>query len=880
MEQQKSSKGMNVNLKSDDEEGQPQKNLKIGQEKTSLTSYSFARHNEEPNSASSPTSPPPLKDQPGQQNFVQLHPQMVQHPPGQYSQMPPGMMINYGNQQMGHLSGVYPPLNGPKPVLTSSSPTDPRLVFNDMQFMVDSSPANTPGSQIDPSPTAEALIPGFLKDEIDNKNYSFPNATQEVRTKDGSNQREIDNSNDEDDFEISNYDAPQPKSATQHSNKMNVRVNKQHSDPIYNQNMSTHPMSQSMQEDPQNKDGRLASNYYGMGYQPMGGYMPPPMYPQYPGGHNMQGYISGPQYGYMGPQYPNPYYGQAPSNEYLEQRRISMPLNYYSSGLDQHTFSHPPPQYRSNSLADPNSTVSMNFNQPGNRNQNVQNNDTAPPGLMKGSQRFKDGQPKSGTLNQISSGGDPQTQNQINSDFAQMSLGRRPPHRSHKPNTLMAATGEISCHSNSTIKEEEFDSEREANERESDSSSNNPSNSGQYDQNIYADYRHQNKKYYQGLLDDDMIRGQKRRESQQIPATSSLEEKRQLKSPMKSSAMAFVPKTKDNRTSSMPNIFQPFGTKGENYHPGMQDNRGYYQYDPRGNPQQMMNYGPSMMGQNSMDQYDTQSAHTTGHMSNLAPPMMPDYNYEERRNSGTTGGSSNVAKFGKQGNNSKNPRPNIKKPATGQYHNKPRRSSNTSSTSLNIPSNDKNVMDYKGQLVGFAKNQQGSKYLQRALAKASPDVLEFIVVEVGDNLHELMVDSYGNYFCQKLLQSSSSKQRLYLLKKISPHMIKIACDKRGTHSMQSLIQLINMDEEEVTLEEAIKDHVIELSFNQNGTHVLQKVILTVKVSKLDYIFYDCYDKLIELSLDANGLCVVKKMISRFSALPDKKQLMIDKISEH
>ena len=54
--------------------------------------------------------------------------------------------------------------------------------------------------------------------------------------------------------------------------------------------------------------------------------------------------------------------------------------------------------------------------------------------------------------------------------------------------------------------------------------------------------------------------------------------------------------------------------------------------------------------------------------------------------------------------------------------------------------------------------------------------------------------------------------------------------------MQSLIQLINMQEEEETLQEALQEHIINLSFDPNGTHVLQKVILTVKVDKLDYIF--------------------------------------------
>jgi hypothetical protein len=262
----------------------------------------------------------------------------------------------------------------------------------------------------------------------------------------------------------------------------------------------------------------------------------------------------------------------------------------------------------------------------------------------------------------------------------------------------------------------------------------------------------------------------------------------------------------------------------------------------------MMGY-PSMIGPvntPSNDHYETTSQQNMGSQSYLL--AMPEYNYEERRNSGTTGGSCNPNKGAKAGQNKG--RQQKKGTSSGQFHNKSRR---VSAGNINIPTNDKNVMDYKGQIVAFAKNQQGSKYLQRVLAKASPDILEFIVVEVGDNLHELMTDSYGNYFCQKLLQSCSSKQRLYLLKKISPHLIKIACDKRGTHSMQSLIQLINMEEEEETLEKAIGENVIPLSFDPNGTHVLQKVILTVKVSKLDYIFYPCFEDMVQLSLDSNGL---------------------------
>lgn len=595
------------------------------------------------------------------------------------------------------------------------------------------------------------------------------------------------------------------------------------------------------------------------------------------------------QYGYIPQPYQAPYYPQAPSSEYLEHRRVSMPLSHYPNSLEDQYFNDQPPinQYRSNSMAD-----AMNFNQFNWRGSgSARQPNAGPPGLVKHN---------SGPQNLNESGSkmfnrphaaqeerqDTQDMNSMNANFAKMSLGNRPPpKRMHKSGGIMAATGEISCHSNSTIKEEDFDSERDAFEKGSDSSSNKAAYTPGYDSGFYMRQNTDHPQYYQSLVDDEFIRNQKRRESQQIPITS-LDNKKIFKTPMKSTSVAFVPKTKDNRATSMPNIFQPFGNKEKYAHPGMQEGMNYYQFNPQGHPPGMMNFSSGMMSAQASqmaktsDQYEGQMPMAHGNMGGLNPNLMPDYNYEERRNSGTTGGCSNPGKGGKLGPNSKPSSKILKKTNSGQYHNKSRRSSNAVAANITIPTNDKDVMDYKGQISSFAKTQQGSKYLQRVLAKASPDVLEFIVVEVGDHLHELMVDSYGNYFCQKLLQSSSSKQRLYLLQKINPHLVKIACDKRGTHSMQSLIQLINMEEEEQTLEDAIRDNVICLSFDPNGTHVLQKVLLTVKVNKLDYIFYECYDKLIELSLDANGLCVVKKLIARFSTLPDKRKLLVDKLSEN
>ncbi|CDW87894.1 rna-binding [Stylonychia lemnae] len=187
--------------------------------------------------------------------------------------------------------------------------------------------------------------------------------------------------------------------------------------------------------------------------------------------------------------------------------------------------------------------------------------------------------------------------------------------------------------------------------------------------------------------------------------------------------------------------------------------------------------------------------------------------------------------------------------------------------------------ELKGQIVEMARQQYGSKQLQKLLAKASPDFVGFAIEESLYHLHQLMADQYGNYFCQKLMQSSSSAQRLRILNVLRPHILEISCDKKGTHSMQCLIEMINMPDEEEELKQGIKTHIVELAFDTNGTHVLQKVLLCLKEENIDFIFSPVLKNLIELSMDQNGLCVIKKIISKVQG-HEKKIALGEKLSEN
>lgn len=164
-------------------------------------------------------------------------------------------------------------------------------------------------------------------------------------------------------------------------------------------------------------------------------------------------------------------------------------------------------------------------------------------------------------------------------------------------------------------------------------------------------------------------------------------------------------------------------------------------------------------------------------------------------------------------------------------------------------------------LKEYLLTQKGSRNLQRYLDKITSNELETIINLIKDDLQYIMMDIYGNYFSQKLIQSSSPLQRIQLITFIQKNFVKIACDFSGTHSIQTLIEVKNSPKEEKLLIDIVKDHILELAFDSNGTHVMQKIISTINEENRtiinDFIMQNI-DKLIN---DVNGVCVVKKFIN-------------------
>ena len=69
------------------------------------------------------------------------------------------------------------------------------------------------------------------------------------------------------------------------------------------------------------------------------------------------------------------------------------------------------------------------------------------------------------------------------------------------------------------------------------------------------------------------------------------------------------------------------------------------------------------------------------------------------------------------------------------------------------------VESYRGHIKEMSRDHNGCRALQQCLDDCPDRIISIIYDEVGDELTDLMMDSFGNYLFQKLLDVSSVEQR-------------------------------------------------------------------------------------------------------------------------
>lgn len=102
--------------------------------------------------------------------------------------------------------------------------------------------------------------------------------------------------------------------------------------------------------------------------------------------------------------------------------------------------------------------------------------------------------------------------------------------------------------------------------------------------------------------------------------------------------------------------------------------------------------------------------------------------------------------------------------------------------------------------------------MQKNLNKLPLQCKTLLITTLKENISKVMVDLYGNYFCQQMIQNLTKEQIMLILGFIKKDFVMIAKDYSGTHVLQAILELTHSIEEQTLILSSIKGFEIEMAY--------------------------------------------------------------------
>ena len=174
-----------------------------------------------------------------------------------------------------------------------------------------------------------------------------------------------------------------------------------------------------------------------------------------------------------------------------------------------------------------------------------------------------------------------------------------------------------------------------------------------------------------------------------------------------------------------------------------------------------------------------------------------------------------------------------------------------------------NLKTYKGSIVyqAFIDNINDEKELSLFFLNIIPHICQIMCLE------------YGNYFFQKLIRKLDIQQKLAIYQIIEPEFLVIATNKCGTHSIQSLIDIIETPFEHLALNKLISKNMFLLFTDDNAYHIMMKMIIDFPEEKRNILNIYLVKNVEKIIINCNGAFCTNKFITNNKNLNLRKILV-------
>lgn len=166
-----------------------------------------------------------------------------------------------------------------------------------------------------------------------------------------------------------------------------------------------------------------------------------------------------------------------------------------------------------------------------------------------------------------------------------------------------------------------------------------------------------------------------------------------------------------------------------------------------------------------------------------------------------------------------------------------------------------------GDSLEFCKDQVGSRFIQEVIPKTDNELLIKFYNEIDPSVYQLMVDVFGNYVIQKLLETTKNAEiRNKIMEHIKGNVITLTKSQYGCRIIQKALSNLSLDHKMIIANELKETNITECINDQNGNHVIQKAIENIPISNILFIVDQLKGQTSKYATHSYGCRVIQRLL--------------------
>lgn len=167
-------------------------------------------------------------------------------------------------------------------------------------------------------------------------------------------------------------------------------------------------------------------------------------------------------------------------------------------------------------------------------------------------------------------------------------------------------------------------------------------------------------------------------------------------------------------------------------------------------------------------------------------------------------------------------------------------------------------------IADVARNQYGSRLIQRKLEAASDEERAVVFEAAVENMQHLTTDAFGNYVIQKLFDCGSAEQRRALAEQLVGQMPQLSLHAYGCRVVQKALDSVPVDTQ-VMLIGGLKGTVLACMEDQHASHVIQKCIELLPTNHIGFIVDALLGQTVRMAKHPYACRVIQRLIEYCSS---------------